>query len=158
MGAVIRIGNSSYSTCYLDSGIFVSPSFDTYIAMNREFKSTLPQPYSNCEIDSNSPDFISNLELYNLISQSEYAYTQQLCFFQFTQKYVINKYNCVFGGLISLYTATECDTSINELIKQSNMFLNSSFYNDICIPLCPLECNQTLYKTSISLTQLKSTS
>ena len=92
-GVVIRIGNSSYETFYsYGEGILVSAGFLTYLAVNREFKSALPKPYSNCDINSNSPNFIQDLDLYNLIIQSGYEYTQQLCFYQCYQNHVINKY------------------------------------------------------------------
>ena len=53
-GAVIRIGNSSYSTYYsFGDGLLASAGFKTNIIIDREFKSMLPKPYSNCEIDSN---------------------------------------------------------------------------------------------------------
>ena len=30
----------------------------------------------------------------------------------------------------------------------------SKFYSETCLPLCPLECNQTLYKSSITFSRL----
>ncbi len=77
-GLVIRIGNSSYSTYYLNSGIFVSSNFESSIAIRREVKITMVN--SNCEIDSDSPKFMPDMDLYNLIGRSDYEYTQQLCF------------------------------------------------------------------------------
>jgi len=61
--------------------------------VEREFKSILPKPYSNCEIDSLSPKFRPGWDLYNLVGQSKYIYSQQLCFSQCLQKYFIEKYN-----------------------------------------------------------------
>jgi hypothetical protein len=55
-GIIVRIDNSSYSTYYSNGdGILLSPGFQTNIAVDREFHSMLPKPYSNCEIDTNSP-------------------------------------------------------------------------------------------------------
>jgi hypothetical protein len=146
-GAVVRIGNSSYSTYYGDGGLFISPGLNTFVAVEREFKSILPQPYSNCEAESNS-------ELYNLILKSKYAYTQQLCFVQCMQRFFINKYNCSLSFLISLYSnVSVCDVGT---ISFSDMHSveESKFYSETCLPLCPLECNQTLYKSSISFNRL----
>ena len=155
LGALIRIGNSSYSTFYSNGGILVSSGFQTNIVVEREFKSVLSKPYSNCEIDSKSPDVIPNLELYNLISQSEYAYTQQLCFIQCYEKFIISKYNCSLSNFISLFLkVSKCSTKLFNNISNSADDLESSFINSVCLPLCPLECNQTLYKTSISSYQL----
>jgi hypothetical protein len=74
-GAIVRIGNSSYMTDYLLGGIFLPPGFSTQISVEREFRSILPRPYSNCEINSDSPKFRDNSDLFNLIGQSSYAYT-----------------------------------------------------------------------------------
>jgi len=53
MGAVIRIGNSSYKVYDSNSdGILLSLGLKTNIVIGEEFKSILSKPYSNCEIDS----------------------------------------------------------------------------------------------------------
>ena len=101
LGAVLRIGNSSYSTFYANTiGILLTPGLQTNIVVEREFKSILPRPYSNCEIDSSSAKFLQGVDLYNLISQTDYAYTQQLCFLQFYH----NSY-----GQIQLFSVTFAD-------------------------------------------------
>ncbi len=147
LGGVLRIGNSSYSTYYGDGGIFISPGQNTYVAVEREFKSILPTPYSNCELESTS-------ELYNLILRSKYAYTQQLCFVQCMQRFFISKYNCSLSFLVSLYSnVSVCDAGT---ISFADMHAveESKFYSETCLPLCPLECNQTLYKSSITFSRL----
>ena len=150
-GALIRIGNSSYSSFYSDGGILVSSGFITRIAIDREFISILPKPYSNCEVDSNSPSFRSDSFLFNLIGRSDFAYTQQLCLVQCMQKHFIDKYECTYPNVISLFTNI---STCNLDIVNSNTFsfenFDGNYINNICLPLCPLECNQTLYKTSIS--------
>ena len=51
LGGLVRIGNSSYSSYYPPSdGILVSSGFRTNIVLEREFKSILPKPFSDCEI------------------------------------------------------------------------------------------------------------
>ena len=103
IGAVIRIGNSSYKIYDSNSdGILLSPGLKTNMVVEREFKSILPKPYSNCEIDSNDSTQ-SNLEFYNLIDQSGYEYTRQLCFIQCYQNFIIKKYNCSHPSLLSLF-------------------------------------------------------
>ena len=146
-GLIIRLGNSSYLTDDIsnDGGILVSPSTSTNIAVNREFKSLQPRPYSNCELDSNSPKFIPGLDLYNLISQSDYMYTQQLCFFQCYQKYLLEKFNCTYEWFFSIYNATLCIG-----VFESEDDFNGKFLTKHCKHLCPLECDQILYKTSLS--------
>ena len=153
-GALIRVGNSSYSTFYSSNGISLPAGFGSYLSVEREFKSMLPKPYSDCEIDSNSPKFKPGFDFYNLIGQSEYAYTQQLCYNQCIQNQLIKTFNCTFPYLPSLYNVSACNWSFDELFFNWNAIVNSNILNDVCLPLCPLECNQTLYKTSISYYQL----
>jgi hypothetical protein len=154
VGAVIRIGNSSYSTYDSTNGIFLSPGFGSFITVDREFKSMLPKPYSNCEVDSNSPAYRANSKFYNLIGQSEYAYSQQLCFSQCLQDYFISKYKCAYPNMLSLFNVTQCDQSILDIITGNDTIFDDDYIRNTCTHMCPLECNQTLYKTSISSYQL----
>ena len=154
LGAVIRIGNSSFLTFDSSNDIYISAGFQTNIAIKREFKSMLPHPYSNCKIELSSPTFRTDSDLYNLIGETNYAYSQQLCFSQCMQKDVIEKYNCSLYIFISLYNVTQCDYELYLRIINSSDTLRGDFINDKCIPRCPLECNQTEYKTSLSSYQL----
>ena len=155
-GAVIRIGNSSYLTYYsFGDGILVSPGSVTNIGVDREFKSMLPKPYSSCEIDSSSPKYIRGLDLYNLIIESNYEYTQQLCFSQCYQKYIIKKYNCSSIWYPSVFDVTQCTLDFSNTLWYSNVdSFDITFINENCMSLCPLECEQILYKSSISFNQL----
>jgi hypothetical protein len=144
----------SYSTYYLDSGILVPSGFTTNIAVDREFKSILPKPYSNCEIDANSPKYIQGMDLYNLIiAQSEYAYTQQLCFFQCYQEYIVKTFNCSVSMFVSLFNASACSIFDSILIWHTGEAFNVEYINRNCLLRFPLECDQALYTTSISSTQ-----
>jgi hypothetical protein len=155
LGAIVRIGNNSYMTSYPGlSGVLVGGGSSVNIVVEREFKSILPKPYSNCGIDSNSPSYIQGLDFYNLIVQSNYKYTQQLCFLQCYQNYLFKKYNCTDVLLFSLYNATPCSIEVNSKITTLNENFDESFINKHCILPCPLECDQLLYKTSSSYSQI----
>ena len=53
------------------------------IPIEREFNFYMSKPYSNCEIDNNSPSAsLFESELYSIISYSKYQYSQELCFYQ----------------------------------------------------------------------------
>ena len=149
LGALLRLGNSSYLTFNSDqSGILLTPGFQTNIAVEREFKTILSKPYSQCEVDSNTPAFIQGSDLYNLIGESNYAYSQELCLIQCRQKKYVDKYNCTYPDFLSLFNVITCSMDLLDDTYDINVILNE------CLPLCPLECNQTLFKTSISLSQL----
>jgi hypothetical protein len=154
LGVLVRLGNSSYLTEYLNSGILITPGMQTNIAVERVFRSILPEPFSNCVIDSSSNTFQTDSDLYTLISQSDYAYTQQLCFSQCLQKYVIDNYNCTLYIFISLYNVSLCDYDLFLHITKNDHIFAANYVNRVCLPMCPLECNQTLYKASISSYQL----
>ena len=76
LGVIVRIENSSHSKYYSSGeGILLSPGSQTNIAVDREFKSMLPRPYSKCEVEWDS-------EIYNVIDRSDFVYTRKLCFIQ----------------------------------------------------------------------------
>ena len=156
-GAVVRIGNSSYSTYYSNNGIFISPGVRTFISVEREFKTILPKPYSNCEVDMSSPPKLRpDSDLYNLIAQSEYVYSQQFCLSQCLQKQLIKKHNCTLHFVLSIFNATECNADL--AFSSADFFDRNFVWPNICLPSCPLECNQTLYKTAISFNKLNGNS
>ena len=139
----------------MNDGILVSPGTHTYISISREFKSMLAKPYSNCETTTTTPSS-PNSYLYTLISRSsEFVYTQQFCFAQCLQEYFIKKYNCTYHLMPSLYNASQCNRdTFNKILGEDNIFESTEYISDTCLPLCPLECNQTLYKYSLSFSQL----
>ena len=58
---------------------------------------------------------------------------------------------------MSLFNSSQCDTNsentcLNKVYYQT--YLSKDFINNICLPLCPLECNLTEYKYALSSSQL----
>lgn len=152
LGLIIRIGNSSYSTFSDTNGLFIAPGQIAFISVDREFKSILPKPYSTCEIESNAPKYRADSDIYNLIGDTNYVYSQQLCLTQCLQKRLIKNYNCTFSFLPSLFNMSNCDQ--NSILASRETNFNSDYINNVCLPLCPLECSQATFKTSISSIQL----
>ena len=152
LGAYFLIGNSSHLKYDEKNGIRASPGFGTNIMIDREFKSILPKPYSNCDLDSS---FETDSDLFNLILKSKYQYSQQLCITQCFQKYLITKYNCTGTSIVNIFNLTkECNIDDKVIQLYQNTSFISDLFTNICFPLCPLECNQTLFKSSISTTLL----
>jgi hypothetical protein len=152
MGVMIRIENNSFSNTYGNDDIFVSTGFQTDILLSREVKSILPKPYSDCEIEEGSKYFSS--EFFDLITNSKYIYTQQLCLLQCSiQKPLIQKCNCSSSNFVSLYNKSVCNYNS---YCHNEFFLND--YKDRlvmeCIEKCPLECYHSFFKRSISSYQL----
>ena len=113
----------------------------------------MPIPYSNCKIDPYSPKFRKDSDLYDLIINSQYMYSQQTCFIQCYQKQVIKKCNCSDSDFLSLFNfSSDCKNQ-----SCQDYFINDEYEYLIkeCIPLCLLECTQVLIKASISFVKLK---
>ena len=89
LGAVFRIENSSYLSYSAPNDILISPGFQTNIVVKREFNSILPKPYSGCEYEPYSPKYRQGMDLYNVILNSRYQFTQSFCFMQCLQKVII---------------------------------------------------------------------
>ena len=152
-GALIRIENNSFlSDSQYSEGIRVSPGFETSISIDRLFKFNLPKPYSNCDIDNTAPKEFDSY-LYKKIANSTYNYNQQLCFTQCLQQLAIDTCNCtipVFFSFFDVEPAASLEQNICFLKAYYETYLSNNFIKINCLPLCPLECNKTEYKTSIS--------
>ena len=151
MGAVIRIGNSSYLTSYIPGdGIKVSTGHATSISLKRSFKFILPKPYSNCLIDNQTNSGFQS-SLFELIQNSAYKYTQPLCFMQCFQRIILLKCNCTIPSFLSLFTNTTQCSTINECMRfQYDSLAKSYFFEENCFKECPLECYSNEFDVSLS--------
>ena len=156
LGAIIRVDNNSYLIDQNLHDISITPSLKSIITIDRTFKFMLPRPYSSCEIDNESPkDFDSHL--YKTILHSPYQYSRTFCLQQCFQLHLYKQCQCVSGSLLSLFKYENCESGFQyECFDNffSHKFIQSNFIQDFCTPLCPLECNHTEYKASISSVQL----
>jgi hypothetical protein len=147
-GAVIRIENTSFKIDFGEDGIQVASGASTNLVINREFKSSLPKPYSNCEDLSNG--FSSNL--YNLILNSKYDYSQQFCLMQCLQQLFLEKCNCILSIFGSVFKASGCVSFSDYECVTNDAYLDvysrNDYVNQVCVPQCPLECNSTKYRIS----------
>ncbi|CAF0992779.1 unnamed protein product [Brachionus calyciflorus] len=148
-GAVVMIHNQTTSPLSTDA-FSVSPGIETSIAISRQFRSSLPKPYSNCDGDTSNPNAF-NSKLFKLITSRNISYNQKLCIDLCFQDLIIQECQCYyvsfpfFGdkSINPCYNNTqyECFNS-----KFGNNFRDSSIVNEICQPQCPLECQNMNYK------------
>jgi hypothetical protein len=160
LGAVIKIDNSSYLTDHSkNGGIKIASGFHTDLSIYRKFNFNLPKPYSSCELDNNNinqPISKSDNTILQQFANSRYQYTQQSCIIQCNQLNVIKKYNCSHPAYFSIFNANVCqysNNSLDEIVHASQVWRDSAKYNfsqRTCLPLCPLECNQTIFDTKLS--------
>ena len=148
-GMLIRIENMSWSFDFEQDGIFLASGLHTDIVMSREFKKSLPRPYSNCELEENSTlDHTSHLNA--LITNSEYLYTQQFCFIQCIQMYFIEMFDCTcifFNSIFSKQIQTCSADKCREILDNSTLI--DDLIKNNCTLLFPLECYQYSFKTNI---------
>ena len=89
------------------------------------------------------------------------AYTQQSCVLQCFQLHIFKKCNCTHPLYTSLLEENVCDS---RNLKDSSCFQYSwslfirqkDFVEKNCLPSCPLECNQTNFKTQLTSLRLTS--
>ena len=153
-GAQIRIENNSYQSYETNfDDIFVAPGFATSISMERSFDYLKAKPFSNCDIDNNSPKTF-NSDLYKqIVHASSFEYTQNFCFFQCYQRELIKICNCSDPWFASIIDKSPCVTNEETdcLVNIYNgVFLSSDFIKTECVPQCPLECSRKEFKYSIS--------
>ena len=148
LGAVIKIENNTFRR-YNSENLHLSTGNEYFLAVERAFKFNLPKPYSNCEID-NTFTATTNNELINLIKNSPYEYTQQMCFAQCFQKQIIKRCGCYDLYTISLFkNANSCDKNSTQCIQKIYDDLDGKLKNK-CLEFCPLECNKTEFKFTLS--------
>ena len=150
-GLLIRIDNVSHSIDFAKDGILVTAGSLTNIALRREFKASLPQPYSNCDFELDKSTYF-NSDLFKLIQISPIEYTQQFCLNQCLQQLLVRECNCVFSFFKSVFNASSCSaTSVYCAIKAySSIFIAKDYVKTTCLPQCPLECSSTKYLYTLS--------
>ena len=150
VGFIIKVSNSSY----LDTkdGVEIAAGFKTNIKVDRTFEKILPKPYSNCEVDVDSYMQI-NSYLVQLIANSTYEYTQQLCFHLCFQKSVIDTCQCGNPNDYHFFDVEPCK-SLNCIKAVISEYMNYNIFQKNCLSSCPLQCNRTEYKTFINTIQL----
>jgi hypothetical protein len=124
-GAIVRIDNLTHIIDHNIEGIYVSPGACTNLALRREIKATLPQPYSSCLIDQGR-DSSFDSELFNKIKSSPYDYTQSFCLKQCLQKLIIDNCKCRFTIMASVIEANVCENQTQVLLRSFRSFFNSN--------------------------------
>ena len=149
VGAVIKIGNSSYST--INFGPEISPGYKTNLIVSRVFEEVLPKPYSQCDIPNDASYQISS-DLYDRIRASEYEYTQQICYNACVHKKLVERCNCVRPNEQTFFPEAKVCSLKDACLKNfTSAFFN---YRENCFEWCPLQCNRSQYLTTLSVIPL----
>ena len=154
LGGLVRIENNSYKIDHDYDGLFIETGKSYSISVHRQFEFNLPRPYSKCDIDNESPssDF-ENLEIYKMILNSPYQYSQEFCLKQCSQMMIAKKCGCSNPFYVSLLKIRSCENK-SEINCSQRIFSKRTNFQEKCLKKCPLECNSTIYRTSVSSLQL----
>jgi hypothetical protein len=126
--------------------------------VTRQFSTKLPRPYSECNLDDDNIQKSDNnqvlnhykSDLYELIINQGYDYTQNDCINQCFQKHLIRICNCTFFVLPSYYDRPSCSNQQFDCSSKFYTEFDSDFISNNCFPYCPLECKSRKYLTSLS--------
>ena len=145
-GLMLKIENNTI-LYPISKETYLSPGFETSVGIERAFVFKKSKPYTNCDIDNESPGAYSS-DLYNLILNSKYQYTQSACLDLCFQKLLIFHCNCTDNNYFSLYNEVENCLTLAQyecMIKAKKIFLTNNYVSINCLPLCPMECNETSF-------------
>jgi hypothetical protein len=92
-GLKVFIENNTHISDGNKNSISLNGGTINYLSTQRSFSSSLPKPYSDCDIDNTNSNNFDSTD-YNLILNSPYQYSQDLCVIQCMQQYVIETCNC----------------------------------------------------------------
>ena len=143
-----QIGSTSFE---LQAGV------ETKVGIERYFSTQLPKPYSNCDIDNDNPMKFDSF-LYNKILNSKYEYNQQTCLDLCYNEIALIQCKCYDITSLSLENKQFCpvnDECLNRVYQDYLSNTLSEYYiNNYCLPLCPLECNQTSFGITLSTSDI----
>ena len=144
-GLILFVHNQSYIPTSSSEGIYLEPSTDSFISIERTFTFNEPSPFSPCQ-DSGSAD----VEIDAFIRNSNQIYQQSTCLNLCLQKYVINECGCYYPKYGMVIQSQSClnRTQMNCVSGLISKF--TSKYLDECLNKCPLECNSIKYEMQLS--------
>lgn len=134
--------------------------------MHRVFTYKLGEPYNNCKKDLTSLDSF-NSDLYKfMISESKYGYRQKDCFDNCIGRELLNK--CNLTGQIDHWTNVWLSFNGSLTVPNGNITILDCFISvyyhltrgqieEVCKPVCPLECDSISYDISVSFSRFPNT-
>jgi hypothetical protein len=140
-GLVVFVHNQSFAPSS-SSAIRIETGKETNIALGRTFTTNQPYPYSECKDLSSFKS-----ELYTLIKQSNYSYSQSNCFDLCFQRTIINTCGCYYTKYTRLYNSQPC---LNGTQHDCLTNILNEINEEECVSDCPLECNSVTYQYSLS--------
>ena len=133
------------------AGFTLSPGLSHEVAVKRTFSSKLGLPYNDCIKNvSNIESFDSDLYRFMLTS-TNYSYRQVDCF-DYCMGRELNK-NFNISNKIDHWHKLYKKYSFDKFWQFYSRFIRGDI-NNVCRPLCPMECDSIKYEMSNSFTKL----
>ena len=154
-GIILLILNSSNQ--FGSTKVELQTGVETKVAIDRYFSTQMPKPYSNCDIDNENPKKFDSY-FYNKIINSNFNYDQQSCLEICYNEIALIKCKCNDINAFSLGNNTFCSADYKCLYNTFHEYLSNTsseyYINTYCLPLCPLECNQTSFGITLSTSDI----
>ncbi len=151
-GVHLFVHNQSEVHHTFDTGINISPGFETYVGIKRKFINKLSKPYSNCLTDLTNPSNGYAKLLYDYFNEVNVTYyDQDFCYTLCYQDKLIDACSC--GDIIapSLRHASFCaKESEIACLRKFNAYFTMSDINSLCQNACPEQCNKIEYDFHLS--------
>ena len=142
-GIILFIHNSTTIPLTQLEGISLSSGYETDIVINQVEFNRLSKPYSDCIIDTSSPNSFDS-KLYKSTFNSIKVYRQKFCLQLCYQEYLIENCNCSDINVPTLTGVDQpCLTEFDLAcaFDKLNEFYNNIYLSQKCMHDCPQECS-----------------
>ena len=140
-------------------GVEISPGFSTNLIVNRIFTYKLEEPHNDCKKNLDKIDSFDSHIYRLMINTRNYSYRQKDCFDYCVSNEFINQCNisvkldnyCIL--LDENWDVFENNTKVLNCLEIVYQTLVGGKINEVCAPLCPLECDSISYEISTSFSK-----
>jgi hypothetical protein len=147
-GAVVFIQKNRQNPT-LANMIKLSTGFSYYVALEKTVHTRLSIPFSSCVEDLENDGYDS--DLYRLVVNSNYSYTQDYCFELYVQTQVIAECNCYSPLYLRINNSNPC-VSVRENKCVYNVYhrLFQTDYKSQIVNRCPAHCQTVKFTPTVS--------
>ena len=128
----------------LSTPILLTPGLGRHIIVRRNSYDQCPMPYSACGVldDNTLIESLFDRSIFDMVLATNYSYSRDICLKICNQ--VLNKQTCGCQTYDSyLLSGTKlCEENVVCTLENVSAF-------DYCMPRCPLECSQTVFRKTI---------
>jgi hypothetical protein len=147
-GAVVFIQKNRQNPT-LGNMIKLSTGFNYYVALEKTVHTRLSSPFSSCVEDLDNDGYDS--DLYRIVVNSNYSYTQDYCFEVYVQTQVIAECNCYSTLALRVNNSNPCvSVDENKCIYDVYHRLFQTDYKSKIAKRCPAQCQTVQFTPTVS--------